>query len=191
MKSPAVFFVITALLSALFLFPYIFLSRANDSASITQCAANLHQISTALKLYGADKGAYPATLQDLQRAAYISDPRVFACAHKSSVERQSIRQLRAGILCVAAGVIAVILRNFLRRRAFAIPISAALAIAIFIPGDLRATDQNAVDYVYAPPTTPGLLPRLQDKTGNHGVHALNVLAPNGTITTVGPNEPKP
>jgi hypothetical protein len=190
MKSSAAFFAITALLSALFLFPYIFLSRPKDSTSIAQCANNMRQISEALKLYGADKGAYPATLQDLLRAAYVRDSSAFTCAHKSSVERQAIRQLRAGILAVAAGLMAVILRNFLRRRTLAIPIGAAIAIAFFIPGDLRAIDLNTVDYVYAPPTARGLQPRLQDKTGNHGAHAINVLARDGSITTVGPTVPK-
>jgi len=189
MKSNAILFVAASALSALLLFAYATLARANESASITQCANNITQLAQALRAFAADNGKYPTSLQQLQ-GIYVKDPNLFACAHKSNEERQSVRQLRAGIISFAAGVLALVLRYVFQRRMLTVAIAVVLSVLFFIPGEVRRAQSTAMDYTYAPPAGLGMLPRLQDNPGNHGASAINALGPGGTVVPVGPNIPK-
>lgn len=188
MKSNAVQFLAASALSAVILFAYVSLAQPKEGATITQCASNIKQLSEALRSYAVDNGAYPANLEKL-RGVYIKDPRILVCDHKFSTERQSVRLIRAGILSLLAGVLVLLLRHVSQNRKVNLISAVVLAVAFFVPSEVRRDSPTAVDYTYAPPAGPGLLPRLQDNPGNHGPHAINTLAPNGAVVPVGPNAP--
>jgi len=55
-------------------------SAANDHARITECKAHLTTIGLALKMRLEDKGAYPATLQQLYDEGYVTDDAILCCS---------------------------------------------------------------------------------------------------------------
>jgi len=55
-------------------------SAANDRARITECKSHLTTIGLALKMRLDDKGAYPATLEQLYKEGYITDDAVLRCS---------------------------------------------------------------------------------------------------------------